>query len=497
MTSAPLRQRVLVIDDEPDIRKTLKMTLEYEGYEIATAGTGNEGLERARSERPDAILLDIKMPGLDGVEVLERLRAQGSDAAVLMISGHGDIQDAVRATRLGAFDFLEKPLDRDRTSLALRNALEQRRLRGEVAQLRRVDEGRFELVGESRAMEALRGLIRSAASSAATVLIMGESGTGKELVARELHRQSPRADGPFVRVNCAAIPDDLIESELFGHERGSFTGATGRQVGKFVQADRGTIFLDEIGDMSPRTQAKVLRVLETGEVEPVGAARVVVVNVRVIAATNKDLMAEIRRGSFREDLYFRLKVIPIHCPPLREHPEDIPALVEHFSASFVREHGLRPKVFTQAAVAALARMPWKGNVRELRNTIERLLIMIPREAVDVGDLPREAPGAVAPPAGAPSGEGAGALLPAGAFGEAAPGLAPAGVATLREFKEAAEKAFILAKLEANAWNISKTAKEIDTPRSNLYQKLEQYGLAKVGRDAEADEEAGAAAEEDD
>ena len=472
--SAP-KQRILVIDDEPDIRKTLKMTLEYEGYEVLVAATGNEGLDRARSDHPDAVLLDIKMPGLDGLEVLERIKAQGNDAAILMISGHGDISDAVRATRLGAFDFLEKPLEQERLSLALRNALEQRRLRGEIAQLKKLDEDRFELVGESRSIGALRALIRSAASSSATVLITGESGTGKELVARALHRGSPRAEGPFVRVNCAAIPEDLIESELFGHERGSFTGATARQAGKFVQADRGTIFLDEIGDMSARTQAKVLRVLETGEVEPVGAARVIVVNVRVIAATNKDLLAEIRRGAFREDLYFRLKVIPIDCPPLRDHPEDIPALIEHFTVSFLQEHGLRPKSFTPSAVSALTRLPWKGNVRELRNTLERVLIMTPRDVVDVSDLPGEALAAAGAPLAFPS---------------------HAGFATLREFKEVAEKAFILAKLEANEWNISKTAKEIDTPRSNLYKKLEQYGLAKEAPLSEPDSEAEPADDDD-
>jgi two-component system nitrogen regulation response regulator NtrX len=468
-TATAPRQRILVIDDEPDIRKTLKMTLEYEGYEVLTAGSGTEGLERVRTERPDAVLLDIKMPGLDGLEVLEKLKAQGSDAEILIISGHGDISDAVRATKLGAFDFLEKPLEQERLSLSLRNALQQRRLSREVAQLREEEEeDRFELIGGSRSIADLRAAIQSAAASVATVLIAGESGTGKELVARALHAASARSSGPFIRVNCAAIPDDLIESELFGHERGSFTGATARQVGKFVQADRGTIFLDEIGDMSPRTQAKVLRVLETGEVEPVGAARVAIVDVRVIAATNKDLPVEIKRGAFREDLYFRLQVIPLDCPPLREHPEDVPLLVEYFISHYSRKHGLKPKRFTAAAMDVLARLHWKGNVRELRNTIERLLIMTPREEVDAADIPA-------------GGE-------AGAKVAGVP--APSAFDTLREFKEVAEKAFILAKLEGNDWNISKTAKEIDTPRSNLYKKLEQYGLAKGDRVREEDPEAG-------
>ncbi len=467
------KRRILVIDDEPDIRKTLKMTLEYEGYEILAASSGNEGLERAASERPDAILLDIKMPGLDGLEVLERLTGLGTGSAIIMISGHGDISDAVKATKLGAFDFLEKPLEQDRLLLALRNALEQNRLKGEVERLRDVEVDRFDLIGDSGLMNALRDVIRSAAASTATVLITGESGTGKELVARALHRQSPRAEGPFIKVNCAAIPEDLIESELFGHERGAFTGATARQTGKFVQADRGTIFLDEIGDMSARTQAKVLRILELGEVEPVGAARVSVVNVRVIAATNKALEAEIRKGRFREDLLFRLKVIPITSPPLREHREDIPALVSHFVSLLTQSQSRKPKPITPRAMEALARMPWKGNVRELRNTVERLLIMTQGDEVDVEDLPGDGSAEPIETAGVPS---------------------PAAVASLKEFKEVAEKAFILAKLEANAWNISRTAKEIDTPRSNLYKKLEQYGLAKAGK--ESDDESELAEEQD-
>jgi two-component system nitrogen regulation response regulator NtrX len=465
MAKSPLtpKFRILVVDDEPDIRKTLKMTLEYEGYEVLAASSGNEGLDRASSERPDAILLDIKMPGLDGLEVLERLTSLGTDSAIIMISGHGDISDAVKATKLGAFDFLEKPLEQERLLLALRNALEQHRLSREVERLREDDVDRFDLVGEGSLMRALKDVIRSAAASTATVLIHGESGTGKELVARALHRQSPRADREFIKVNCAAIPEDLIESELFGHERGSFTGASARQIGKFVQADRGTIFLDEIGDMSARTQAKVLRVLETGEVEPVGAAKVSVVNVRVIAATNKNLEAEIGKGTFREDLYFRLKVIPVPCPPLREHPEDIPALVSHFVSLFTMSQSLVARRFSDAAVAAMTRMPWRGNVRELRNTVERLLIMTQREEIGVEDLPGEPGPEEATAGGVPS---------------------PVAVESLKEFKEVAEKAFIIAKLEANDWNISKTAKEIDTPRSNLYKKLEQYGIAKSVPDAE-------------
>jgi two-component system nitrogen regulation response regulator NtrX len=401
------------------------------------------------------------MPGMDGLEVLERLHQQVNDVPVIVVSGHGDIDTAVRATKLGAFNFMEKPFGEERVLVEIRNALEQVRLKRRADVLELEYEKQFEMVGGAKGMQALRGWIQKAAPTSATVLITGESGTGKELVARAIHRNSSRRDAPFIRVNCAAIPEDLIESELFGHERGSFTGATARQMGKFLQADHGTIFLDEVGDMSPRTQAKVLRALETGEIEPVGSAKVITVDVRVIAATNKDLVAEIARGAFREDLYFRLNVLPIHCPPLRERAEDIPHLVEHFSAG-------TPHRFTPAAMQTLAHHSWKGNVRELRNLVERLLIMSPREMIDVADLPVELrePTRASEPAGSPGG----ALPRSGS---------PSGMpATLKDFKEAAEKEFILSMLEKHGWNISRTAKEIDTPRSNLYKKLEQYGIAK-------------------
>src|SRR6184192_1909520 len=330
--------RVLVVDDETAIREAIRMTLEYEGYRIDEARSGQDGIEKATKVPYDAILLDIKMPVLDGIEVLENLKDQRVTAPVIMVSGHGDVHTAVECTKRGAYDFLEKPLNRDKLLLTVRNAVRQRSLEEENTELKEKAEKEYQLVGDSPGMRDLKSQIERAAPTKATVLITGESGTGKELVAREIHRRSSRANQPFVQVNCAAIPEELIESELFGHEKGSFTGAIRKQTGKFVAADGGTIFLDEIGDMSLRTQAKVLRVLQEGEVEPVGAAMVVKINVRVIAATNKDLVEEIRNGRFREDLYYRLNVIPVRTPPLRERRDDIPLLAQHFAALFSQEH---------------------------------------------------------------------------------------------------------------------------------------------------------------
>src|SRR5437588_10866207 len=383
--------RILVIDDETAIREAIRMTLEYEGYRIDEARSGQDGIDKAtRTAAPyDAILLDIKMPVLDGIEVLENLKEQHVPSPVIMVSGHGDISTAVECTKRGAFDFLEKPLNRDQLLLSVRNAVRQQKLEEEVGELREREARDYQLVGESSSMLDLKSQIQLAAPTKATVLITGESGTGKELVAREIHRRSSRAAQPFIQVNCAAIPEELIESELFGHEKGSFTGAVRKQTGKFVAADGGTIFLDEIGDLSLRTQAKVLRVLQEGEVEPVGAAAVVKVEVRVIAATNKDLVEEIRAGRFREDLYYRLNVIPIRTPPLRERKEDIATLAQHFARLFAEEHNYHPKVFKETAVRALQDAPWRGNVRELRNMIERLVIMVPSETIDVTDLPAE------------------------------------------------------------------------------------------------------------
>jgi len=449
--------RVLVVDDETAIREAIRMTLEYEGYRVEEARSGQDGIDKAAKTPYDAILLDIKMPVLDGIEVLDNLKEQKIGAPVIMVSGHGDISTAVECTKRGAFDFLEKPLNRDKLLLTVRNAVRQQRLEEEVDELRERAERDYQLVGNAPGMLELRAQIERAAPTKATVMIQGESGTGKELVAREIHRRSSRAQLPFIQVNCAAIPEELIESELFGHEKGSFTGAVRKQTGKFVAADGGTIFLDEIGDMSLRTQAKVLRVLQEGEVEPVGAATVVKVDVRVIAATNKDLPEEIRNTRFREDLFYRLNVIPIRTPPLRERREDIPRLAEHFAALFSEEHNKHPKKFTPAALRALQDAAWRGNVRELRNMIERLVIMVPADTIDVTDLPAE-------------------------FFRAAGDIISSAMrlSTLQDFKDEAEKGFILAKLREHGWNVSKTAEAIDTPRSNLYKKIEQYGIKREG-----------------
>ncbi|MGE3956283.1 MAG: sigma-54-dependent transcriptional regulator [Vicinamibacterales bacterium] len=460
------KSRILVIDDEAAIRDSLRMTLEYEGYEVLLAATGHEGLALAEREAPDLVLLDVKMPGMDGIEVLERLRAMNEALPVIVVSGHGTISTAVEATKKGAFDFIEKPFASDRVLVSLRNALDQRRLRDENRSLKRAVEVRHQMIGESQVLRQVMGAIGRAAPTNATVLIQGESGVGKELVARTIHRNSLRSRERFVQVNCAAIPEELIESELFGHEKGSFTGATEKQVGKFEQADRGTIFLDEVGDMSAKTQAKVLRVLQEGEVERLGSARTIKVDVRVIAATNKNLEEEIEKGTFREDLYFRLAVIPIYVPPLRERPEDIPLLVRHYMDYFSRENNARPRRVTQAAMEALQRYRWKGNIRELRNTVERMIIMSPGDTIDLPDLP----GSVRNPAAVQAGSSS-AVRPAAAADGAAAG-------TLREFKDNAERAFLVGKLRENGWNISKTAEVIDTPRSNLYKKLEQYQISQ-------------------
>src|SRR5438445_3177084 len=393
------KSRILVVDDEAAIRDSLRMTLEYEGYEFIGAATGQEGLALADREAPDLVLLDVKMPGMDGLEVLERLRHVNETLPIIVISGHGTISTAVEATKKGAFDFIEKPFASERVLVSLRNALDQGRLRDENRSLKKAVEVRHQLIGESTSLKQVMAAVGRAAPTNATVLIQGESGVGKELIARTIHRNSLRSRERFVQVNCAAIPEELIESELFGHEKGSFTGATEKQVGKFEQADRGTIFLDEVGDMSAKTQAKVLRVLQEGEVERLGSARTIKVDVRVIAATNKTLEEEIEKGRFREDLYFRLAVIPIFVPPLRERPDDTPPLVRHFMDYFSRENNVRPKRISQAALEALQRYRRKGNIRELRTTVERMIITTGGDTIDVSDLPMviRSPGAAAAP----------------------------------------------------------------------------------------------------
>ena len=448
------KAKILVVDDEENIRKSLKMILEYEGYHFLEAADGESALSLIEETIDlDLILLDIKMPGPSGLDILAELKKRPYAPEVIMISGQGTIQAAVEATKLGAFEFLEKPLHRDRVLLSIRNALNQNTLRRECLDLRKRAEKHYELVGQHPLMKQLWKEILKTAPTNATVLIHGESGTGKELIARAIHNHSLRAKEPFVQVNCAAIPEELIESELFGHEKGAFTGATERKMGKFEQADGGTIFLDEIGDMSLKTQSKVLRVLEEGEIQRVGSSKVSKVDVRVIAATNKDLKNEIAEGKFRDDLFFRLNVVPVHSPPLREKKEDIPLLIEYFSRNFAAENNFRPKQFSPETVAAMTKYPWKGNVRELRNVIERLLIMTEAETIGPKDLPESIRGATK------------AKLPGAAQAK-----------TLKDYREMAEKEFILAKLEKNGWNISQTAREIDTPRSNLYKKLAQYGI---------------------
>ncbi len=447
------RATVLLVDDESAIRESLRMILEYEGYRVDEASGGAEALARVAERPPMAVLLDIKMPEMDGLAVLKAFRERGYDMPVLMITGHGDVETAVEATRAGAYDFFEKPLHRERVLLSLRNAVESYALQKDHGGQRYEPD---ELIGTAVAMRRLRDMIERAAPTPATVLITGESGTGKELVARAIHRGSPRRDRAFVQVNCAAIPEELIESELFGHEKGSFTGAVRKQAGKFLVADGGTIFLDEIGDMSPRTQAKVLRVLQNGEVEPVGAERVVQVDVRVVAATNRDLEEEIAEGNFREDLFYRLNVVPVRTPPLRERLDDVPLLVEYFVRRYADANNYRAKDIAPEAVAYLQSLPWKGNVRELKNLVERLLILSPGDTVVKDDV-IAVTGGVGP-------ELSGALM---------------AVTTLREFREVSERLFLLQKLEENDWNVTATAQAVDTPRSNLYKKMDQYGIKRA------------------
>jgi two-component system nitrogen regulation response regulator NtrX len=450
-----MARRILVVDDEKGVREALRQVLEYEGIEVQTAESGDGALKAYPEFHPHLVFLDVKMAGMDGLETLAQLREIDPVAQVVMISGHGSIQTAVEATQLGAYDFLEKPLDTDRILLTLRHALERQNLASENARLRASVQDRHEIVGDSPPIQALREVIDRVAPTGARVLIAGENGSGKELVARAIHRGSPRAEHPFVEVNCAAIPSELIESELFGHMKGSFTGAFADRPGKFEQADEGTLFLDEVGDMSLAAQAKVLRALEEGIVTRIGATKAVSVNVRVIAATNKTLSEEIAANRFREDLYYRLNVVPIEVPPLRTRRNDIPALVEKFTADLVRDSGVKPKGFVADALDALKQREWPGNVRELRNAVERLLILSSGDAVTAADV--------------------GTL--SGLSGDAA--MADlVNCATFDEFKQKAERTFLQAKLEETGWNVSETARALNMPRSNLYKKIDKYGIER-------------------
>ena len=466
-----MKPRILVIDDEEGVRKSLRMILEYDGYDVTEAATGEEGVKLIEREAPDLVFLDIKMPGMDGLEVLQKVRHLMEAMPVVVISGHGDINTAVEATKLGAFDFIGKPPERERILVTVRNAVDTRRLKTENKGYRRDAEKKHQIVGDSPSLAAVRSAIQKAAPTNATVLIWGESGVGKELVARAIHRESLRRDGQFVQVNCAAIPDELIESELFGHEKGSFTGATDRQIGKFEQADKGTIFLDEVGDMSLKTQAKVLRVLQEQELERLGSNKVIKVDVRVIAATNKNLEEEIDKNTFREDLFYRLNVVPIHVPALRERRDDIPALVRHFADLFARDNNFHRKTFTAQAMEKLKQQHWRGNIRELRNFVERLVIMTTGDSIDAKDIPEGGVIRGDLPILTPGGGGEVVSVSAS---EQSWMQAP----TLQEFKSGSERAYLVSKLRENSWNISKTAEVIDTPRSNLYKKLEQYQISQ-------------------
>jgi len=443
---------VLIVDDEPSIRETLRGVLEDEGFDVADAATGEACLEVTRKEHFACILLDIWLgDGIDGLETLQKLREEGNDAAVVMISGHGNIETAVRSTKLGAFDFIEKPLSLERTIVTVKNAVRQRELERTNQQLQQDLADEYVMVGESVAMRALRKQISIVAPSDGRVLISGESGTGKELVARAIHSQSKRRAAPFVEINSAAIPEDLVESELFGHVKGAFSGALANKKGKFEIADGATLFLDEIGDMSPRVQAKMLRVLEEQSFEPVGSNTAIKVDVRVISATNKRLDWLIDNGNFRADLFYRLNVIPFQVPPLRERSEDIPLLVEHFNRRFSADYGRPAKTFAEDAIEALKKYTWPGNVRELRNTVERVIIMTAKQKIAAADLP--------------------------SFGTSDE--APAASFRFPSFKaatDAYQREFILHKLAEHDGNVSKAAEEMGVDRSHLYRRMRNLGI---------------------
>jgi two-component system, NtrC family, nitrogen regulation response regulator NtrX len=452
-----MSHRILIVDDEAGIRQALKQILEYEDLEVRVTASGGEAITVYTEFRPHLVFLDVKMAGLDGLETLSRLRDLDPRAQIVMISGHGTIATAVEATQRGAFDFLEKPLDTDRLLLTVRNALAHAELVGENARLREVADSRYQMVGSSRALQGVRELIAKVGPTAARVLITGENGTGKELVARGLHEGSPRRDQAFVEVNCAAIPSELIESELFGHMKGSFTGAFADRAGKFEQADGGTLFLDEVGDMSLSAQAKLLRVLQEGVVTRIGGSKSIEVDVRVLAATNKDLEAEIAEGRFREDLLYRLNVVPIDVPALRDRLEDIPALVTHFAERLAAGAGVPGKKFADDTIRRFQSRQWPGNIRELRNAVERALILAPGKVVTPADVDR--------------------LLPTG-NGGGQPATESGGEETFETFKQGAEKSFLAQKLREHDWNVSETARALKMPRSNLYKKIERYGLTR-------------------
>jgi two-component system, NtrC family, nitrogen regulation response regulator NtrX len=453
------RTSILIVDDEKGVQASLQGILEDAGFDVQAVSSGEEALLALRNRDFAVVLLDIWLPGMDGIQALEQIRKASPLASVVMISGHGSIETAVRATKLGAFDFIEKPLSLEKTLLVVKNAVDKHDLEEENRRLREAIEQRYVMIGESVPMQALRQQIQFAAPTNGRVLIYGENGTGKELVAHLLHIQSQRSDQAFVEMNCAAIPEELIESELFGHMKGSFTGATEDKEGKFAQADGGTLFLDEVGDMSAKTQAKVLRVLEEQRFTPVGGNASISVDVRVITSTNKDLEKEIELGNFREDLYYRLNVIPFQLPPLRERKEDVPLLVQYFLEDFARKYGKKLPTVSRKVLEVLENYPWPGNVRELRNTMERLVIMTPRQLLDVFDLPES-------------------VLRKSLFGSPE----REGPGSLQDAREKFEREFIFSKLLECKGSVARAAQALQIERSNLYRKMKQLGIPYSGKD---------------
>ncbi len=470
-----MSEHILIVDDEKGILSSLSGVLEDEGYTISTAETGSEALKKIENDTPSIVLLDIWLPDIEGLEILKEIRSSRKDIIVIVMSGHGTIETAVRATKLGAYDYIEKPLSMERVTLLIKHAIKQQHLELENIQLKEKIEKWDEIIGESPPMRHLREQLTIVGASNSRVLVTGENGTGKELVARSIHHSSQRANRPFIAVNCAAIPDTLIESELFGHEKGAFTGATSLQRGKFELADGGTLFLDEIGDMSLNTQSKVLRILQEQEFQRLGGNRNIKVDVRLITATNKDLSAEIKKGAFREDLYYRINVIVIHVPPLRERREDIPLLARHFLRKIIREQGLREKVLTEEALEVLKEYDWPGNVRELHNLMERVAIMVPGDRILPGDLAIISKTALfslrsmALPAlsEAKNGQQMTSQFLNGKFG------------SLREARYNFERYYIMERLKENRWNITKTAEDMKIERSNLHRKMKLLGIEEV------------------
>jgi DNA-binding NtrC family response regulator len=446
---------ILIIDDEKQICESIKMILEYENYYVDYSTEGAVGLEKISSQKFDAILLDIQMPDINGFEVLKKAKEYDNDLNIIIISAFGNLENAVKATKLGAFDFIEKPVDRDKLLISVRNAVTQSNLQRENKEIKKSLFGEGKIIGKSKAIQQILEMIDKVSSTNVRILISGENGTGKELVARAIHQKSGRQNKLFVEVNCAAIPNELIESELFGHEKGSFTGAFQQRIGKFELANKGTLFLDEVGDMSLQAQAKVLRAIEDGKIERVGGNKKIEVDVRIITATNKNLKEEIDKGNFREDLFHRLNVIPLFIPPLRERIDDIPILIDHFAREISEKYKKNIPKFSEEAISLLQQQQWTGNVRELRNIIERIIIIINKKEIGKKDIEFLVPSEKA---------SLDNLIDASN--------------TFQEFKDKTEKAFIIKQLEANNWNISKTAEMLDIQRSHLYTKMKKYGIDK-------------------